>query len=114
MLGSSGRRWALALTAVIALGGPRHTASADDARAPASERPWRGALAAGGYLAVTGPARRGLVATAELMPGGALGRFGARLEARGLDGSGLDDSGRDDSGRDRGMLTAGVIYEAAA
>ena len=108
------RMWAQALTGVVlACAHPHRAAAGQPADAPQEEgppgraRPWRGAVGAGGYLAVTGPATTGALATAELFPGGAAGRFGVRLEGRALDPDGPGEL-------DAGLVTAGVIYEAAA
>jgi hypothetical protein len=96
--------WAQASIFLVLAGVLPHLAAAE----AGSERPWRGAVAAGGYLAITGPSALGALATAELFPGGAAGRFGVRLEARGFHAGGLGDA------PDSGLLTTGVIYEAAA
>jgi hypothetical protein len=92
---------AIAVLAITAAGG---TARADDDAAPAPSRPFRAALGLGGFAALTGPSDRGLVAVVELLPGGALGRLGGRLEARTLSGTDLADH----------AATAGVLFEAAA
>lgn len=65
-------------------------------------RPVRGGVGVGGYSAITGPADYGPAAEAELYPGGALGRLGFRVEARGFEA--IDD----------GMVAAGVTYEVGA
>jgi hypothetical protein len=90
----------LAATFVIARATP-HNASAEPARA------WHGGIGAGGYVALLGPVSNGLAAAAELSPGGAFGRLGARVEGRTLD----DDLG---DGIDGGLLLGGLVYEAAA
>jgi len=79
----------------------RHTASAEPAR------DWHAGIGAGGYVAILGPVSNGLVASADVSPGGSFGRLGARVEARTLD----DDLG---DGIDGGLLLGGVVYEAAA
>lgn len=89
---------ALAALAAIARATP-HTASADP--------DWHAGIGAGGFVALLGPVRSGLVADAMLQPGGRLGRFGARLEGRTLD----DEVA---GGIDGGLLLGGVVYEAAA
>jgi hypothetical protein len=70
-----------------------HTARADD-------RPWHGAIGAGGFVALTGPAPNGLAAEAEVYPGS---RFGARVHGRTFEDDG-----------DAGLLLGGLVYEAAA
>jgi hypothetical protein len=100
--------WAHALTGFIALIGSTHAASANpsaggDAPAAAA-RPWRGSIGAGGYLALTGPSRRGALAVAELSPGWGGSRLGARVEARSLDPDGAES----------GMVTLGLTHQAAA
>lgn len=90
----------LAATFAIARATP-HTASAEPARE------WHGGIGAGGYVAILGPVDSGLAAAAELSPGGAFGRLGARVEGRTLDGD-LED------GIDGGLLLGGLVYEAAA
>jgi len=65
------------------------------------ERPWRGRIEAGTYLAVTGPASYGATAAATLLPGGSWRRLGLRLSARSLE-------------RDDGVFLAGLAFEAAA
>lgn len=71
-----------------------------------AERPWRGGAGAGGYLALTGPETTGVTAQADVYPGGALGRWGGRMEARSLDDP--------QDGVEAGLLLGGVTYEAAA
>lgn len=71
-----------------------------------ADRPWRGGIGAGGYLALTGPATTGVTAVAELLPGGHLGRWGGRMEARSLDDP--------QDGIDAGLVMGGVTYEAGA
>lgn len=91
----------LALACAVA-----HVVAIGSAQADVGERPWRGGFGAGGSLAVTGPATTGMVAEAELYPGGALGRWGVRMEARSVD----PDLGEADAG----IVAGGVTYEAAA
>ena len=76
------------------------------APAGADERPWRGGVGAGGYLALTGPETTGVTACADLFPGGHLGRWGGRMEARSLDDPA--------DGIDAGLVMGGVTYEAGA
>jgi len=78
-----------------------HTASAEP------RRDWHAGIGAGGFVALLGPVSNGLAASAEVSPGSAFGRFGARVEGRSLD----DDLG---DGIDAGLLLGGVVYEAAA
>jgi hypothetical protein len=78
-----------------------HSASAEPAR------DWHAGIGAGGYVAMLGPVSSGLAASADVSPGGAFGRFGARVEARTLD----EDLG---DGIDGGLLLGGVVYEGAA
>ncbi|HUS68490.1 MAG TPA: hypothetical protein VMZ28_28340 [Kofleriaceae bacterium] len=72
----------------------------------AADRPWRGGAGAGGYLALTGPETTGVTASAELLPGGHLDRWGGRMEARSLDDP--------QDGIDAGLVMGGVTYEAGA
>lgn len=65
-------------------------------------RPVRGSVGVGGYSAITGPADYGPAAEAELYPGGALGRLGFRIEARGFEA--IDD----------GMIAGGITFEVGA
>lgn len=71
---------------------------------PHRAAPWRGSVGVGGHLSLTGPTDYGPVAIGTFWPGGRLGRYGLRLEGRGLD----------ETNADSGMVTAGVIYQAAA
>lgn len=80
--------------------------AASPAVAAADERPWRGGAGAGGYLALTGPETIGVTAAAELFPGGHLGRWGGRMEARSLDDP--------QDGIDAGLVTGGVTFEVGA
>jgi hypothetical protein len=89
----------LQLALIVAAGLVARAADAEEAR------PWAGGLGAGGYVAIGGPARSGLAASAALYPGAWAGRFGARLEAR---------TAGDDEPFDSGLFTAGLIYETAA
>jgi hypothetical protein len=94
--------WALALATLLA------TARATPPTASAEpRREWHGGIGAGGFVAVLGPVTSGLAASAELSPGGAFGRFGARASGRTLDDELAD-------GIDGGLLLGGVVYEAAA
>lgn len=59
-------------------------------------------VAAGGFVAFTGPASHGPAAELEVYPGGALGRWGAGVYWRGFEGFG------------QGMVAAGASFEAGA
>jgi len=71
---------------------------------PTKARPWHGSIGVGGHLSLTGPAERGGEAVAVVYPGASFGRYGMRLAARAFDPDGID----------AGMVTTGIIYEAAA
>ncbi len=60
-------------------------------------------VAAGGFLAVTGPVRYGWAAETELYPGGGFGRYGFRVDLRGFE-----------TETELSQLLVGVTYEAAA
>jgi hypothetical protein len=105
---------AIALALALAAGAARAEPAGDGAVADAAAaeaappvRPWHGALGLGGFAALTGPGDLGPSAVVELSPGGAFGRYGARVEARGLGGTGSD-------GYDDYLMTGGLIFEAAA
>lgn len=92
------RAWIASVAALTALAA--RPASADEM----SGRGLHWGLGAGGYLALTGDDshRRGSVVTAELLPGGAFGRWGLRAETFGLGELAPD------------AFLGGLIYEAAA
>jgi hypothetical protein len=73
-------------------------------RAPDPVRPRHGGVGAGGFLGLTGPGA-GLSAGADFYPGGSLGRYGLRSEARIF---------RDEADAVRGLGTIGVTYVAAS
>ncbi len=74
-------------------------------RATADPRPWHGSVGAGGSVLLAGEgdgARPRLDAEIDLLPGGALDRYGALVALRGADGD------------HHGLLCAGLLFEAAA